>query len=290
MGERRRGGARGHVELRVDVADVAIDGSFADPQGLRDLAVRAAAGEVPEDLGLACAEAARDRRCGARERIDAPDVGRRSELDEGVPSGGSSSSAAVSSSPSARQARPIPTRTRASSYGASSSCHRLDALRSVASAERGSPAASWADPSARAAVACRRACRRALPRGRARRRLPGPRPRRRSRSRPRRAPPATGSGPARSASRRSPAGPSSTPPARGPGPGGAAPALGPGVGPIGRPRGTRPPQPRARLVAGAAPPRGSRPRRRPAPAVDGAATPPRVELHRSPRATRRGSA
>ena len=42
----------------------------------------------------------------------------------------------MSSSPSARQARPTRTRTRAASYGASSSCHAVHAWRSVS--QRGS--------------------------------------------------------------------------------------------------------------------------------------------------------
>ena len=88
VGERRRRRARGHVELREDVADVPVDGPLADPEGLRDLAVRAAAGDEAEDLGLAFAEAARDRRRRAGDRVDPPYVGRRTEPLECVTGGG----------------------------------------------------------------------------------------------------------------------------------------------------------------------------------------------------------
>lgn len=65
----------------------------------------------------------------------------------------SNSSAAASSSPSVRHASPTSSRTRATSYGASSSCHRCHERRSATSAAGASPPASSTAPLASAASA-----------------------------------------------------------------------------------------------------------------------------------------
>jgi hypothetical protein len=65
----------------------------------------------------------------------------------------SNSISADCSSPSARQASPSRTRTRAASYGASTSCHARDDRRNPATAALGRPSASWTLASARSASA-----------------------------------------------------------------------------------------------------------------------------------------
>src|SRR5262245_59700136 len=76
---RRRGRARGHVELREDVAHVAVDGLLAEREVGGDLSVRAAGRDEPQNLELALREAARGRGCRRRartQRVDVRDIGR----------------------------------------------------------------------------------------------------------------------------------------------------------------------------------------------------------------------
>ena len=124
VGEGGRRGARRHVELREDVADVAVDGPLADRRARR---------RSPGWSGRAATRRSTSTSRALRPAGSATAPGRLGEPRRAAARSGAAPSSrehlaarrrarasAPSTSPRARHARPIRTRTRAASYGASS--------------------------------------------------------------------------------------------------------------------------------------------------------------------------
>ena len=154
VGEGRRRGAGGHVELREDVADVPVDGPFADRQGLGDRPVGQAGRDEPQDLDLARAQAAgrRGSRVGpGRPARRDPGPRRAARTPRGPPR---SRAAAPSRSPSCaaglRRSGPGPGPLRT---GRRAPATPPTPAGARASAPSTSPSASRTVPSVRAAIA-----------------------------------------------------------------------------------------------------------------------------------------
>ena len=106
-----------------------------------------------QHLQLARRQAVRVAGRGRRERLDAGEVGHGAELLRRRRAPPRAPARRRPRRRGARQARPSSTRTRAASYGTSSSCHGCHARRSAVSAARASPSASSTAPCACAAIA-----------------------------------------------------------------------------------------------------------------------------------------
>ncbi len=156
VGEGVRGGRRprGYAELEEDVAHVTVDRLLAQEQLPGDRPCSSSPLRRAPGPRARARSAHRDAvRALRRDRSRQPrEVGLGTQLPKTFRAA-SSSRQAPSSSPSARQARPMTTRTRAARYGAPSRCQMASAGRSASSARVASPLARSTAPRACAAIA-----------------------------------------------------------------------------------------------------------------------------------------